>query len=66
VLFIDDAQFLRPSLQKALVWMIEKSESVVLLATTHWGAIDTSLAHRFGDNVFELLCPAPDNIAATL
>jgi replication-associated recombination protein RarA len=65
VLFIDDAQHLSRSNQKALLPIIDRSECVVLLATSHWGAIDRSLAYRFGNDVYELRRPDPDDSAAT-
>jgi hypothetical protein len=37
---------------------------MVLLATTPWGRIDRSLACRFGNAVYELRRPDPNDIAA--
>jgi replication-associated recombination protein RarA len=65
VLFIDDARNLNRWDQHALLSIIDRPESVVLLATSHWGAIDRSLAYRFGNDVYELRRPDPNDIAAT-
>jgi hypothetical protein len=66
VLFIDDVHVLRPWILHALLSIIDRPEFVVLLATSHWGAIDRSLGCRFDNAVYELRRPNPNDIAANL